>query len=101
EPVIAGNRIGDESLDAGIADVLESLPVRRVHVGVVRIETSRSPADRPDGGEVGIIRREFRALLEGKSREPTAKLGDLERGVLGCDIDLKVAPGSPHQRRKY
>ena len=41
EPVVAGHGVGDERLDARVADVLELLVVGRVHVGFMGVERGR------------------------------------------------------------
>src|SRR5206468_262024 len=48
KPVITGNAIRDQGLDARVADVLQALPIRSIHIGVVRIEACGAPADLPD-----------------------------------------------------
>ena len=54
EAVVAGDGVGDEGLDAGVADVLELLVVGRVHVGFMGVEAGGAPTDLPDFGELGI-----------------------------------------------
>ena len=69
EPVVAGNGVRNQCLDASVADVLELLVVRRVHVGFVCIEASGAPAGLPDLVEVGIAGFELGTLYEGVSGE--------------------------------
>ncbi len=69
EAVVAGDRVGDERLDARVADVLELLVVGRVHVGFMGVVAGGAPADVPDLGEVGVAGIEFGALLEGVGGE--------------------------------
>src|SRR5579885_2335792 len=40
--------IGDQRLDARVADILHALPIRRIHVRIMRIEPSGAPANLPD-----------------------------------------------------
>ena len=56
KPVVAGHGVGDQGLDAGVADVLELLVVGRVHVGFVGVEAGGAPTDLPDLVEVGVSR---------------------------------------------
>ncbi len=67
EAVVAGDGVGDERLDAGVANVLELLVVGRVHVGFVGIKAGGAPADLPDLVEVGdrAVWRLWRAPRKG------------------------------------
>ena len=64
QPVVAADGVGDQCLDAGVADVLQLLVVGRIHVGFVRVEAGGAPADLPDLLQVGIAGFQLRALLE-------------------------------------
>ena len=64
ESVVAGNGVGDEGLDARVADVLELLVVGRVHVGFMGVDAGGAPARLPDFVEVGVAGFEFGALFE-------------------------------------
>ena len=67
EPVIAGNGVGDQRLNPGVAHVLELFVVRRVHVGFVGVEAGGAPTDLPDLVEVGVAGFEaWPALRKGR-----------------------------------
>ena len=64
EPVVAGHRVGDEGLDARVADVLELLVVGAVHVRLVGARARRAPAHLPEAAERRVPGVEAGALLE-------------------------------------
>ena len=64
ESVVAGYGVGDEGLDARVADVLKLLVVGRVHVGFMGIDACSAPADFPDFVEIGVGGFEFGAFFE-------------------------------------
>ena len=81
EAIVASDGVGDERLDARVADVLHLLPVRRVHVGVMRVEPRGAPADLPNFFQIGLVGREFGFLFERKCGEPTLQMAELQRFV--------------------
>ncbi len=98
EPVVAGHGVGDQRLDAGVADVLELLVVGRVHVGFVGVEAGGAPTDLPDFVEVGSAGLEFGALLEGIGGELRRERFQVKGSVAGGDVEVEVAPGAPPER---
>ena len=107
ETVVAGDGVGDEGLDAGVADVLELLVVGRVHVGLMGVEPGGAPGDLPDFGEVGgegiggwTGGGEGGALLKGIGGEVGGEGFEGERLVGGGDVDIEIAPGAPPERRE-
>ena len=98
EAVVAGDGVGDEGLDAGVADVLELLVVGRVHVGFVGVEAGGAPTDLPDLVEVGVGGVEGGALLEGIGGEVGGEGFEGERLVGGFDVEVEIAPGAPPER---
>ncbi len=98
EPVVAGHAVGDQRLDAGVADVLELLVVGRVHVGFMGVEAGGAPADLPDLVEVGSAGLEFGALLKGIGGELGSERVQVKGIGAGGDVQVEVAPGSPPQR---
>ena len=64
EAVVARHGVGDEGLDARVADVLQLLVVGRVHVGFMGVEAGGAPTDLPDLVEVGVAGVEGGALLK-------------------------------------
>ena len=95
EAVVAGDGVGDERLDARVADVLELLVVGRVHVGFVGIEARGAPADFPDLVEIGCAGLELGALLEGVGGEVGLQRFERERFGAGGDVEVEIAPGAP------
>src|ERR1700722_11575629 len=81
-------------------DILQTLQVRSIHVGVMRVELCRSPADLPDRGKRRVVRVKIPALVEGVSRKPGAHAVDLQRFVRRRNIQLQISPSSPGKRRK-
>ena len=108
EPVVVGYRVGDERLDARVADVLQLLPVGRVHVGFVRVEARGAPTDFPDFGEVGgeggvgvgTCGLEVGALLKWIGGEVGLERFEGEGLVAGGDVNCEIAPGAPPERLK-
>ena len=98
EAVVAGNGVGDQGLDARVADVLELLVVGRVHVGFMGVEAGGAPADLPDLVEVGIGGFEFGAFFEGIGGEVGFEGFEGERFGAGGDVEIEIAPGAPPER---
>ena len=98
EAVVAGHGVGDQRLDARVADVLELLVVGRVHVGFVGIEARGAPTDLPDLVEVGVAGCELGALFEGIGGEVGRQGFERERLVGGLDVEIEIAPGAPPER---
>ena len=98
QAIVAGHVHRDERLDPRIADVLELLPVRRVHVGLVRAQSRRVPADVEDALQRRIAGLEVALALEGIRAERCANVRDRQR--LGCGLDrhLHVPKRPPPQR---
>ena len=100
EAVVAGNGVGDEGLDARVADVLELLVVGRVHVGFMGVEAGGAPTDLPDLVEVGVAGFEFGALLEGVGGEVGREGFEGEWVGAGGDVEIEIAPGAPPEGLK-
>src|SRR5580698_2042479 len=98
EPVVTCDRIRDQRLDARVADVLQLLVVRRVHVGLVRVEPRSAPADRPYLRKLRIVGRKAGALLEWIRGECCCERFKLQRLVAGFDVEIEITPGAPPQR---
>ena len=90
----------DERLDPRVADVLELLPVRRVHVGLVRVTAAPCASRRRrSGGARDRSTRTSRAARRGYALNARADVRDGERLVGGLHRDLDVAERPPPQRR--
>jgi hypothetical protein len=98
EAVVAGDGVGDERLDARVADVLELLVVGRVHVGFMGVVAGGAPTDLPDFGEVGVGGVEGGALFKGIGGELGGEGFEGERVVAGSDVEVEIAPGAPPER---
>src|SRR5207253_2890432 len=51
EAVISGRDVRNQRLYARITNVLQLLPIRSVHVGLMRVEACCPPANLPDRGQ--------------------------------------------------
>ena len=101
EAVVAGDGVGDEGLDAGVADVLELLVVGRVHVGFMGIEAGGAPTDFPDLVEIRDRPDcEGGALLKWVGGEVGGEGVEGERIGAGGDVEIEIAPGAPPERRE-
>ena len=98
EPVVAGNRVGDEGLDPGVADVLELLVVRAVHVRLVSAEAGGAPSRFPDLRERRVARVEASLLRERVAGGEGLETVDDERLVRRLHVDLQEPPGPPPER---
>src|SRR6185437_15936907 len=101
QAVFSGNRVRDQRLNTGVAHILQPLPVRRVHVGVVGIEKRSSPANIPDRFQTFVVGIEMCADVKRECCKPGAQLFYLQCLVCGLDIDLKKSPGPPFQGREF
>ena len=98
EAVVAGDGVGDEGLDAGVAYILELLVVGRVHVGFMGVEAGGAPADLPDFVEFRVGGVEGGELLKGIGGEVGGEGFQRERLVAGVDVEVEIAPGAPPER---
>ena len=95
EAAVASHGIGDECLNARVADVLHLLPVRGIHVGLVRAEAGGAPSGLPQCTEVGDVTVDGGASVEGVSRKPRGQRVEPERRIFRGDVELQIAPGAP------
>ena len=98
EPVVAGDGVRDERLDAGVARVLQLLVVGTIHVGLVRARAGGAPAHVPQPLERRVSGVEASALLERVAGEVDRQPVERERLRRRLDVDLHVAPGAPPER---
>src|SRR5215472_5132086 len=99
--IVARHRVRDERLQPSVPDVLQSLPVWRIHVSIMRVEPSGAPTNLPDRSERTIARLKRSFFCEGIGGEPTAYGFSGHRLILALDVDFQVAPGSPTERHEF
>src|SRR5437762_10192453 len=100
ESVVTGNVDRDEFLHARVADVLELLPVRRVHVRLERTDARAVPVHAPHVGEPWQVARKSPALGERICGEDSVQIVHAERFVACRYVELDVAEGAPVQSSK-
>src|SRR5436190_19471829 len=100
ESVVTGDVERDESLHARVADVLELLPVRRVHVSLERPDAGAVPVHAPHVGEPWQVARKSSALGERICGEDSVQIVHAQRFVACRYVELDVAEGAPVQSSK-
>src|SRR4051812_21777515 len=97
QPVVPGDVERAQTLDARIADVLELLPVRRVHVRLERSDARAIPVHAPHVAEPREVAGEMPALDERIRGEDSVEIVHPKRLRCGADGHLDVAEGAPVQ----
>ena len=91
QPIVAGDVKRDQRLDARIADVLQLLPVRRIHISLERADARPIPVHAPHLGNPRQIAREPAALHERIRCEDSVQVVHAEWLVSRLDVQLDVA----------
>src|SRR5215831_20420441 len=98
---ITRDYVRDQCLNARVSDILQLLPVRSVHIGLVRIEPGRAPTCLPDVIEVANVSGNFSVFGEWICRKPGPQRLEFQRIGFGRNFDLQIAPGAPPQWLEY
>ena len=98
EPVVAGDVERDERLEPRVADVLELLVVRRVHVRLERADARAVPVHRHMSASQGRSLAKRPRSSERIRGEDPVQVVHAERLVGGLDVELHVAARAPVQR---
>ena len=94
QPVVVGQGVRQQRVDARVADVLQLLPIRRVDVGLVRGQLHGSPADVPDPPQRFVTGVEGGPQFEWKSREMRLDPVDGQRLIGSGHVQFEEAPGA-------
>ena len=95
QPGVTRYPIGNQHLQAGIADILQLLPERTVHVGFVRIDKRGAPADLPDAVKLWIAAFEPTDLREGVAGFVHGQIFQRQWLVAGRHLKLQIPPCPP------
>src|SRR5882724_10717814 len=101
QPVVARHRVRNQRLNPRVADVLQPLPVRRIHISVVRVQPRRPPSNLPDGLQRAVVRMKISLLHKWIRAEPRLQSSNSHRRVSRLHINLQISPSPPAQRRKF